>query len=56
MQISNAVFRPMSRLEGYKLDLFDIPPRVASSDDLGLEEAEDRLGQGVVERVSDASD
>ena len=38
------------------LDGVDRAPRSASADDLGLEQPDDRLGQGIVVRVTDAAD
>ena len=38
-----------------ELDLLQAPPRAVGMNDLGLEETEDSLGQGVVVRVADAA-
>jgi hypothetical protein len=43
-------------VEGRPLDGFLTLPRAASPDDLGLVEADDRLGEGVVVAVADAPD
>jgi hypothetical protein len=45
-----AMVEPVDPLQGGVLDLVEAPPR-AASDQLGLVQPDDRLGQGVVERV-----
>ena len=47
---------PVHPVEGGELDGFQRAPRSAPPDDLGLVEAVDRLGQGVVVAVADAAD
>ncbi len=43
-----AVVEPVDPFEGGIFDGFEVAPRSATVDDLGLEEAADRLGQGVL--------
>ena len=50
------VVEPLHPFERGVLDGFEGPPGSASMDDLGLVEAVDRLGQGVVVAVADAAD
>ena len=47
---------PVHPFQGSELDGFQISPWPAPADDLGLVEAVDRLGQGVVVAVADAAD
>jgi len=47
---------PVDPFEGSELDGYDRPPRAASMDHLGFEQAVDRLGQRVVLAVADAAD
>ncbi len=51
-----AVVEPIHPLEGCELDGLEVAPRSASMDNLGLVEAIDRFGEGVVVRVADAAD
>ena len=51
-----AIVEPVHPLEGCELDGLEVAPRSASMDDLGLVEAIDRFGEGVVVRVADAAD
>jgi hypothetical protein len=44
---------PVDPFERGELDLLEAAPRPASADDLGLEEAVDRLGEGFVVAVAD---
>lgn len=46
---------PIDPFQRGELDLFEISPGPVPADDLGLVETVDRLGQGVVVRVSDAA-
>ena len=50
-----AIVEPVHPLESCELDGLEVPPRPASMDDLGLVEAVDRFGEGVVVRVADAA-
>ena len=50
------VVEPPDPLESGELDVLDVAPRTSFPDDLGLEEADDGLGQGVIVAVSDAAD
>jgi hypothetical protein len=50
------VVEPVDPVEGRPLDGFQTLPGAASPDDLGLGEADDRLGEGVVVAVADAPD
>lgn len=43
-----AVVEPVDPLERRELDFFEAPPRAAAVGDLGLEQPDDRFGQGVV--------
>jgi hypothetical protein len=47
---------PVHPLKGSVLDCFEVAPRPAPVDHLGLVEAVDRLGQSVVIAVADAAD
>ena len=47
---------PIDSLEGGELDRLEGSPRRTAMDHLGLEQAVDRLGQGVVVAVADAAD
>ncbi len=51
-----AVVEPIDPFEGCHLDGFEAAPRAASVDHLGLVEAVDGLGQGVVVGVADTAD
>jgi hypothetical protein len=50
------VIEPIDPRERRELDGVDAAPGTSSSDDLRLEKADDRLGQGVVVGVADAAD
>ena len=47
---------PVDPLEGGELDGPEAAPRTEATDDLGLEEADHGLGEGIVVRVADAAD
>lgn len=47
---------PVDPFQGGEFNRFEAAPRSAPMDDLGLVEAVDRFGEGVVIRVADASD
>ncbi len=47
---------PVDPLQGGVLDVVEALPGAAAADQFGLVQADDRLGQGVVERVADAAD
>src|SRR6266508_1823177 len=51
-----AMVEPVHPLEGGVLDLVDAPPGAAPADELGLAQADDRLGQSVVVRVPSGAD
>ena len=51
-----AVVEPIHPVEGGELNLLQRAPGSPAPDDLGLVEAVDRLGQGVVVAVADAAD
>ena len=50
------VVEPVDPFERGELDRFEAAPRPAPVDDLGLVEAVDRLGEGVVIGIADAAD
>jgi hypothetical protein len=50
------VVEPPDPLEGGELDILDPGPGAARIDELGLVEADDGLGQGVVVAVTSAAD
>ena len=50
------VVEPVDVLQGSDLDLFGGAPGSAGLDQLGLEQADDRFGQGVVVGVADGAD
>jgi hypothetical protein len=50
------VVEPVDVLEGGELDLLGGPPRPARLNELGLEQADDRLGEGIVVGVADGPD
>jgi hypothetical protein len=50
------VVEPVHPLERRELDCFDVPPWPTGANNLGLEEADDRLRKRVVVRITDASD
>ncbi len=50
------VVEPIDPFEGGVLDLVEITPGTTVVNDLGLEQSDDRLGEGVVVRVADAAD
>jgi len=50
------VVEPVDPFEGCVFDGLEAAPRTAAVDDLRLEQAVDRLGQGIVIAVADASD
>ena len=47
---------PIDPFESGVLDPIEISPGTAALNDLGLEQSDDRLGEGVVVRVADAAD
>ena len=51
-----AVVEPVDPFGGCELDRFETAPRPAPRDDLGLEEADHRLGERVIVAVADAAD
>ena len=51
-----SIVEPVDPFQRGELDGFQASPRAASPDHLGLVEAVDRLGQGVVVTVADAAD
>jgi hypothetical protein len=51
-----SMVEPVDPFQRGELDGFQASPRAASPDHLGLVEAVDRLGQGVVVTVADAAD
>ena len=51
-----AVVEPVDPFEGGHLDGFEVAPRAASMDHLGLVEAVDGLGQRVVVGIADTAD
>ena len=51
-----AVVEPIDPFEGGEFHCFGVAPGSAPVDHLGLEQAVDRLGQGVVIAVADAAD
>lgn len=51
-----AVVKPIHPLEGSELNGLHVAPRIAAPDHLGLEQADDGLGQGVVVAITDAAD
>jgi len=51
-----AVVEPVDPFEHRVLDGIDVAPGPAPADDLGLEEADHRLGERVVVGVADAAD
>src|SRR5262245_43267303 len=50
------VVEPIDPFEGGVLDLVELTPGTTVVNDLGLEQSDDRLGEGVVVRVADAAD
>ena len=50
-QSTHSLLRADLRFEGGELDRLEAAPRAAAADDLGLEEADDRLREGIVEGV-----
>src|SRR5262245_47276691 len=50
-----AVVEPIDPFERRVLDIVEISPRATAVNDLGLEQSDDRLGEGVVVRVADAA-
>ena len=50
------VVEPIDPFESRVLDPFQITPGTTVVNDLGLEQSDDRLGEGVVVRVADAAD
>src|SRR5262245_62865383 len=50
------VVEPIAPFESGVLDLVEITPGTTVVNDLGLEQSDDRLGEGVVVRVADAAD
>lgn len=50
------VVEPVDLFEHGERDVLDAVPTAAAADDLGLEPAEDALGQGIVGAVADAAD
>lgn len=50
-----AVVEPVDVFQGGDLDLFNGPPWTAGFDQFGLEQADDRFGQGVVIGIADAT-
>ena len=51
-----SMIEPVDPLEWRELDDLDVPPRAALPNDLGPVESDDRLGECVVVRVTDAAD
>jgi hypothetical protein len=51
-----AMVEPVDPLQGGVLDLVDALPRAVPADQLGLVQADDRFGQGVIERVAAGTD
>ncbi len=51
----SSVIEPVDPFEGRELNFFKVAPRAVAPDDLGLEEPEDRLGQGVVVGIAQPS-
>ena len=47
---------PIDPFEGGELDRLDAAPGAAPADHLGLEQADDRLGESIVVAVADAAD
>jgi hypothetical protein len=47
---------PVHPPEGGQLNVVDVAPRPAPADELGLVEAVDGLGEGVIEAVADGAD
>ena len=54
--VQPAVVVPVDPLEGAELDVVEALPGPLAGDQLGLEQADDRLGQCVVQGVTDAPD
>ena len=52
----SAVVEPIHPFEGGKLDGFERPPRATPMDDLGLEQANHRLGERIIVGISNATD
>src|SRR5262249_44172549 len=50
------VVEPIDPIEGGVLDIVELTPGTTVVNDLGLEQSDDRLGEGVVVRVADAAD
>ena len=46
---------PVDPFEGGELDRFKVPPGATSTNHLGLVQADDRLGQGIVVGIPDAA-
>ena len=51
-----AVVEPVHPFECGEFHCFCIPPRATTADDLGLEQAVDSFGEGIVVGISDAAD
>ena len=51
-----SVIEPVDPFEGGEFDVLDAAPGPAAPDDLGFEQADNALGQGVVVGVTDAAD
>ena len=51
-----SVVEPVDPLQGGELHGLEGPPRAATVDDLSLEQADHRLGEGIVVAVTDAAD
>ena len=54
--VESSVVVPVDPLQGRDLDVVEAAPGAACSDDLGLEQPDLALGEGVVQRVADAAD
>jgi hypothetical protein len=52
----SAVVEPVDPFQGGVFDGVEVLPRSLSSDDIGLVEADDRLGHGVVIGIPDRAD
>ncbi len=50
------VVEPIDPLQGCVLDGVNVPPGTTASDDFGLVQSVDRLGQGIVVRVTNTAD
>src|SRR5215471_14916539 len=50
------VVEPIDPFERRVLDIVEFSPRATAVNDLGLEQPDDRLGEGIVVRVADAAD